>query len=107
MPEAFQIFLTMIGLILVVFVPIIISSNREHARNLKQPKIERNAKIIDKRVDWVENSSTKKYFITCQFEGSDRKEVRVQENDYGILIVGDEVKVITQGTSEKVERITT
>lgn len=63
MLEAFQIFLTMIGLILVVFVPIIISSNREHARNLKQPKIERIAKIIDKRVDWVENSSTKNILL--------------------------------------------
>ncbi|MBP1312357.1 hypothetical protein JOD82_005502 [Paenibacillus sp. 1182] len=107
MLEGFLIVLIMIGLIMAVLVPAIISAERENARNSKLPKIERIAKVIDKRVDWVENSSTKKYFITCQFEGSDRKEVRVQENEYGILIVGDEVKVITQGTSEKVERFTT
>ncbi|MGW8444324.1 DUF2500 family protein [Paenibacillus polymyxa] len=94
-------------LLAAIFGPIIISSNREHARNLKQPIVERIAKIIDKRVDWTENSSYKWYYITCQFEGTDRKEVRIDENEYGILIVGDEVKVITQGTSEKVERITT
>ncbi|MGM1023402.1 MAG: DUF2500 family protein [Bacillota bacterium] len=102
-----DVLLLAVILLAALFGPLIISSNREHARNLKQPKIERVAKIIDKRVDWTENSSYKKYFITCQFEGTDRKEVRVEENEYGILIVGDEVKVITQGTSEKVERITT
>ncbi|WP_252361806.1 DUF2500 domain-containing protein [Paenibacillus terrae] len=63
-----------IGLLLVVFVPIIISSNREHARNLKQPKIERVAKVVDKRMNWLEDSSARYYYFTCEFQDGSREE---------------------------------
>ncbi|MBE7899866.1 DUF2500 family protein [Paenibacillus polymyxa] len=85
----------------------IIGADITARKNRKQPKIERIGEVVDKRVNWTEGSSSKTFYITCEFEKNERKEIIVREDKYGLFVVGDKIKVTSQGTWDWVERVVT
>ncbi|WP_311077948.1 DUF2500 family protein [Paenibacillus polymyxa] len=98
-------FLSFIAFLVILIWVLMIPLNREEARNLKKPKIERVAKVVDKRMNWLEDSSVRYYYFTCEFQDGSREEIKVSESEYGVIIVGDFAKIIQQGTSIKAERV--
>ncbi|ODA07565.1 MULTISPECIES: DUF2500 family protein [Paenibacillus] len=93
--------LIVVGLILSAF----IGGSRIASNNRKQPRIDRIGEVVDKRVDWTEGSSSKTFYITCEFESNERKEISVSNDKYGLFVVGDKIKVTSQGTWNWVERV--
>lgn len=76
--------------------------------NNQQPVLTVNAKIIAKRThvsrhahnhdNHVHHHSSTSYFLTFEFDSSDRLELKVSDHDYGQYIEGDFGSLTFQGT---------
>ncbi|MDH2330510.1 DUF2500 family protein [Paenibacillus polymyxa] len=102
-----MVFWILSALVVGLILSVIIGADITARKNRKQPKIERIGEVVDKRVNWTEGSSSKTFYITCEFENNERKEIIVRDDKYGLFVVGDKIKVTSQGTWEWVERVVT
>ncbi|MMZ48469.1 hypothetical protein D1872_101400 [compost metagenome] len=100
-----MVFWILSALVVGLILSVVIGADITARKNRKQPKIERIGEVVDKRVDWTEGSSSKTFYITCEFENNERKEIIVREDKYGLFVVGDKIKVTSQGTWDWVERV--
>lgn len=96
----------------IIILIIIVKNIRTWNSNNKQPRLVVPAVIVSKRTDVSRSShmsntsgipqyndySTTFYYVTFQFESSDRMEFRVNGNEYGLLAEGDKGKLCFQGT---------
>ncbi|AJE53707.1 DUF2500 family protein [Paenibacillus polymyxa] len=102
-----MVFWILSALVVGLILSVVIGADITARKNRKQPKIERIGEVVDKRVNWTEGSSSKTFYITCEFENNERKEIIVRDDKYGLFVVGDKIKVTSQGTWEWVERVVT
>ncbi len=85
-------------LVIIVFITIIATNMKRNSYNNRQPRITTDAKIISKRTHVRGNDHYyTDYFITFEFESGDRSEMQVGEDQYGILVEGDDGKLSFQG----------
>ncbi|MGG4046582.1 MULTISPECIES: DUF2500 family protein [Paenibacillus] len=80
----------------------------EKRRSRKMPVISRPCKIIDKRVISSGGESiniSNSYYVTCEFENGSREEVEVASGTYGLIVVGDNAILKTQGVFVSIERV--
>ncbi|MDG0053101.1 DUF2500 domain-containing protein [Paenibacillus sp. P2(2022)] len=100
-----MVFWILSALVVGLILSVVIGADITARKNRKQPKIERIGEVVDKRVNWTEGSSSKTFYITCEFENNERKEIIVRDDKYGLFVVGDKIKVTSQGTWDWVERV--
>lgn len=101
----FQVVPVMIGIIfLIVFSIIVFSVTKglsEWSNNNQSPEQKVKAKVIGKRTairGGGESRAYSLYYITFQVEEGDRMELKVKDNDYGMIIEGDRGELIFQGS---------
>lgn len=95
----------------VVFGTIIVrsvSGVKEWKKNNDSPILTVDASVVAKRTDVhyhhnntnqnMHSSSSTTYYATFEVESSDRMELRMQGNQYGMLVEGDKGKLTFQGT---------
>lgn len=95
----------------VVFGTIIVrsvSGAKEWKKNNDSPILTVDASVVAKRTDVhyhhnntnqnMHSSSSTTYYATFEVESSDRMELRMQGNQYGMLVEGDKGKLTFQGT---------
>ena len=95
----------------VVFGTIIVrsvSGVKEWKKNNDSPILTVDASVVAKRTDVhyhhnntnqnMPSSSSTTYYATFEVESSDRMELRMQGNQYGMLVEGDKGKLTFQGT---------
>lgn len=82
----------------------IFSIVRERQYNRSQPRLEVKAEVISKRQNVSHHhhnnnvgTSSTSYYVTFEFETSDRKEFRVRGDEYGMLVEGDSGLLTFQG----------
>ena len=94
------VFMFVIGMFVYTFSQTI----KEKRRNDNSPRLTVDAKIVDKRSDVHRHHHdhhhhySYTYYVTFEFESGDRSELRVPENEIGILVVGDSGELTFQGT---------
>ena len=94
------VFMFVIGMFVYTFSQTV----KEKRRNDNSPRLTVNAKIVDKRSDVHRHHHdhhhhySYTYYVTFEFESGDRSELRVPENEFGILVVGDSGELTFQGT---------
>lgn len=109
MDKVFPIlFMIIFFIILGCFVVNIVSSIMQWSKNNKQPIVPTNATVVSKRLsishhnNSAENghmtSSSTTYFVTFEFENSQRVEFRVKGSEYGRMVEGDFGVLHFQGT---------
>lgn len=95
----------------VVFGTIIVrsvSGVKEWKKNNDSPILTVDASVVAKRTDIhyhhnntnqnMHSSSSTTYYVTFEVESGDRMELRMQGNQYGMLVEGDRGKLTFQGT---------
>lgn len=95
----------------VVFGTIIVRSVKgvkEWKKNNASPVLTVDASVVAKRTDVhyhrnnreqnMNSSSSTTYYVTFEVESGDRMELRMQGNQYGMLVEGDRGKLTFQGT---------
>ena len=95
----------------VVFGTIIVrsvSGVKEWKKNNDSPILTVDASVVAKRTDVhyhhnntnqnMHSSSSTTYYVTFEVESGDRMELRMQGNQYGMLVEGDKGKLTFQGT---------
>jgi hypothetical protein len=81
-------------------------------KNYQAPELSVQATIVTKRADIrrhmntvnesaVHTISNTWYYITFEVESGDRMEFQVSDQEYGLLVEGDQGKLTFQGTSFK------
>lgn len=96
-------------LVIATFIKVAVSGISEWNRNNKQPIIPINATVVSKRLDVSyhhnthnENmnttTSSTTYYVTFEFENSERLELHVKGKDYGSMVEGDFGVLSFQGT---------
>lgn len=82
----------------------IFSIVRERQYNRSQPRLEVKAEVISKRQNVSHHhhnnnvgTSSTIYYVTFEFETSDRKEFCVRGDEYGMLVEGDSGLLTFQG----------
>ena len=100
------LFFLVFGLVLSVFVFAFVNIVKEWHKNNNSPRLTVPARIVAKRtnVSRHKNASghghhtSTTYFVTFEFESTDRLELRLRGNEYGLLVEGDHGKLTFQGT---------
>ena len=100
-------FVVVFGIIISRFV----QEARERRQNNNSPVLTVAASVVAKRADVSYyhrsmntdnmqnmNYSTTTYYVTFQVPSGDRMELRVQDNEYGLLVEGDTGNLTFQGT---------
>ena len=110
MPPLFMIFFVMIASIIIISILVGLFQNiTEWNRNNASPQLTVGARVVTKRTHvshhhnssaqgTMHSSSSTTYYVTFEVESGDRMELRVQGNEYGILVEGDQGKLTFQGT---------
>lgn len=102
----FQIVPIFIGLVFVIVIGIILvsifSGIRTWHKNEKSPRLTVPAKVVAKRTHIHHNGNQTRsrttYYVTFQFESSDRSELSVSGQEYGLLVEDDNGSLTFQGT---------
>ena len=100
------LFFLVFGLILSVFVFAFVSSVKEWHKNNNSPRLTVPARIVAKRTNVSHHNhasghghhTSTSYYVTFEFESTDRLELQVRGNEYGLLVEGDFGKLSFQGT---------
>jgi len=100
------LFFIVFGLVISVFVVTFVRIIGEWHHNNNSPRLTVPAKIVAKRtnVSRHQNASghghhtSTTYYVTFEFESTDRLELQVRGNEYGLLVEGDFGKLSFQGT---------
>ena len=101
------VFIIVLAGFITVFVKNIINWNK----NNHSPRLSADAVIVSKRIDVTHHHggnssdvshghdfSSTRYYVTFQFESTDRMELSVSGYDFGMLAEGDRGKLSFQGT---------
>lgn len=92
-----QVIITVIFLLVIaVFVFVFVYIFREWSKNNHSPRLTVKATVIAKR-PYLHNDMTT-YYVTFQVESGDRMELTVPNDEYGMMIEGDEGKLTFQGS---------
>jgi len=88
-----------------------VRSARQWSRNNDSPVLTVTAKVVAKRLDVRHHNhtgdnmhnahSSTTYFATFEVESGDRMELRIPNNEYGMLVEGDNGRLTFQGTRYK------
>ena len=94
----------LIGLFFIIFFSVILIAIIQGIRtwnyNNQQPKLNVIAKVVSKRTEHSrsENSSSTWYYATFEVESSDRIEMGISGDEYGMLAEGDVGELTFQGS---------
>lgn len=103
-------FLVVFIFIISTIVGSLVSGAKRKHKNDQSPRVTADAKVVSKRMqvgqnrqssgdnDMMRSYTYSKYFVTFEFESSDRLELPVDGSDYGLLVEGDTGKLSFQGT---------
>ena len=99
-------FFLVFGLVLCVFVFTFVRIIGEWFQNNNSPRLTVPAKVVAKRtnVSRHKNASghghhtSTSYYVTFEFESTDRLELRMSGHEFGMLVEGDIGKLSFQGT---------
>lgn len=98
------IFVLMFALVLGVFIMSFVRGISEWNSNNKSPRLSVPAKVVAKR-DHVRHtnrnghvSRSSTYYVTFEFESTDRLELNVPSSEFGMLVEGDTGTLSFQGT---------
>lgn len=90
--------------IFIIFIITFIKRIKESSYNKAQPRLTVNAKAVSKRtkVTGGMNKSNMNrgytyYYVTFQFEGDDRLELKMNGSEFGMIVEGDNGKLTFQG----------
>ncbi len=93
-----------VAILVVVAIPTvlaIVSASQRRARNLAAPRLEAEARVVDKRslvTGGGQSPADQRYFVTFQLPDGNRFELRVPASESGLLVVGDEGRLSWRGT---------
>ncbi|WP_029192877.1 DUF2500 domain-containing protein [Paenibacillus harenae] len=94
-----------VTLVVGTFLFVIIKGLSSWASNNAAELVTRSCKVVDKRTEvWGgsgDSSANTNYYITFEFEDRSRKELPVQSDRYGLIVVGDQGELTFQGTRFK------
>jgi len=91
-------------LMLIVIVSSLVSSFRQWNKDNHSPKLTVPVTVVGKREDYRRRrngnhtSHRTYYYVTFQVESGDRMELRLQGNEYGLLVEGDRGNLTFQGS---------
>ncbi|WP_424767545.1 DUF2500 domain-containing protein [Paenibacillus sp. sgz302251] len=95
----------LITLVVGVFVYVIIKGLTSWMSNNAAELVTQSCKVMDKRTEvWGgsgDSSANTDYYITFEFADHSRREIPVNPNQYGLIIVGDQGELTYQGTRFK------
>lgn len=92
----FLVFTMVIG----VFVSVFVKEIRQNRKDNASPRLTVEAQVVAKRPYFRRSNDHGRttYFVTFQVESGDRFELRVPDNEYGMLIEGDRGVLSFQGS---------
>lgn len=96
------VFILVFGMILYIFMRNI----KQERKNDQSPRLTVDAKVVAKRTNHTRHSggqhhmahTTTTYFVTFEVESGDRMELRLQGQEYGLIVEGDRGELTFQGT---------
>lgn len=93
-------FILVFGLVIFVFASTLARSAKQHKKDDASPRLTVDAEVIAKRPHFRRNGDIGHtyYFVTFAVESGDRFELRVPDNEYGLLIEGDRGRLTFQGS---------
>ncbi|WRP07677.1 DUF2500 domain-containing protein [Rossellomorea aquimaris] len=101
----FQIVPVFIGIIFVIVISFILFSVikgvGEWSKNNQSPTLNVRAKVLAKRTAVRGGGETRaysQYFVTFEVESGDRVELKVKDNEFGMLVEGDLGELTFQGS---------
>ncbi|MDZ5472810.1 DUF2500 domain-containing protein [Bacillus sp. 31A1R] len=101
----FQIVPIFIGIIFIIVIGFIIiniiKGFSQWSSNNQSPILIEKAKVVTKRTAVRGGGETRaynEYYVTFQMDNGERVEFKVKDNDYGMLVEGDEGMLNFQGT---------
>jgi hypothetical protein len=101
----FQIVPVFIGIIFVIVISLILFSVikgvGEWSKNNQSPTLNVRAKVLAKRTAVRGGGETRaysQYFVTFEVESGDRMELKVKDNEFGMLVEGDQGELTFQGS---------
>ncbi|MGM0866447.1 MAG: DUF2500 domain-containing protein [Bacillota bacterium] len=101
----FQIVPVFIGIIFVIVISFILFSVikgvGEWSKNNQSPTLNARAKVLAKRTAVRGGGETRaysQYFVTFEVESGDRMELKVKDNEFGMLVEGDHGELTFQGS---------
>lgn len=100
--QAVPIFIAIVFIIVIsVIIITVIKNISSWNKNNNSPVLTVQAKVVTKRTavrGGGEHRAYNDYFVTFEVESGDRMELEVKDNDYGILVEGDQGHLHFQGT---------
>ncbi|MDP1511113.1 DUF2500 domain-containing protein [Paenibacillus sp. CMAA1739] len=97
-----MIFFIVLGLIAIVIITGIVKTIGAGLSNQEAEQVQRSCKVVDKRTrvrgGSGDFSASTDYYITFEFEGGERKELKVKGTDFGMIVIGDRGEVHYKGT---------
>lgn len=95
----FFMFFAISALCIVIFVVAIVKGVSQKKKNDQSPRLTTDAKVVAKRteVTGMDRNITH-YYVTFEVESGDRMELKVEGEEYGMLVEGDCGKLAFQGT---------
>ncbi|MGG1398995.1 DUF2500 domain-containing protein [Bacillus salipaludis] len=94
-----------IGVIFVIVISTIlftiVTGITQWNKNNHSPKLNVNARVVAKRTAVRGGGETRAhsdYFVTFEVESGDRMELEVKDDDFGMLVEGDQGELTFQGT---------
>lgn len=111
-PDMFNfIFVIFMLVFLFAFVTIFVKNISQWNKNNHSPRLTVEARVVTKRTNvshhthhntvgngMMSSTGSTSYYVTFEFESTDRMELHVQPYDYGMLVEGDKGKLTIQGT---------
>ncbi|WP_411347238.1 DUF2500 family protein [Paenibacillus sp. WLX2291] len=95
---------SVIGIFVALIIGLVIIHFVQKEKNGSKPKIKRIGRVIDKRSAPM-SESLHSFYLTLEFDDCGRAEVKVKEWEYGLIVIGDQVNYIAQGSWQTIERL--
>lgn len=98
------IVITMFIVIFCIFIYQFVYAIKTKVKNDNSPLLKVPANVVDKRANTYHHnnsnmhSTSTNYYVTFEFESGDRLELRVNDNEFGYIVVGDYGDLEFQGT---------
>ncbi|MGW8956272.1 DUF2500 domain-containing protein [Paenibacillus sp. NPDC055715] len=96
------IFLIVFGIIAIGFIIIISKVIDTGFSNQAAELVQRACTVVDKRTRVRGGSSdcsaSTDYYVTFEFDGGERKELKVKDRDFGMIVTGDRGELRYKGT---------
>ncbi|MET3209321.1 UNVERIFIED_CONTAM: hypothetical protein ABIC26_002265 [Paenibacillus sp. PvR008] len=96
------IFLIVFGIIAIGFIIIISKVIDTGFSNQAAELVQRSCTVVDKRTRVCggsgDSSASTDYYVTFEFDGGERKELKVKDRDFGMIVTGDRGELRYKGT---------